>query len=64
MEQIEKSEMQQIQTKIEQDQLQEEMKKIEERELEIATELSKKVKKEPERERPYWLQDLLSQGFG
>lgn len=55
--------MQQIQTKIEQEHLQEEMKKIEERELEIAKEMSKKVKKDTEMEKPYWFEDLVCQGF-
>lgn len=32
--------------------------------MQIAKQLSKKVKKDPEYERPYWFQDLLSQGFG
>ena len=32
--------------------------------MQIAKELSKKIKKDPEHERPYWFQDLLSQGFG
>jgi hypothetical protein len=31
--------------------------------LEIAKEMSKKVKKDPDVQRPYWFQDLLSQGF-
>ena len=63
LEQIEKAEMQQLQKKIEQEQVEEEMRRIEERELEMAREMSKKVKKDPSMDRPYWFQGLLNQGY-
>ena len=53
-----------MQNRLEEEHIQEELKRIEEREMEIAKELSKKVKRDPVFERPYWFDDLLSQGFG
>lgn len=55
--------MKELQNKYEQELLQEELRKIEEREIEMAREMSKKVKKDPSMDRPYWFGDLLCQGF-
>jgi hypothetical protein len=55
--------MKELQNRYEQELLQDELKKIEEREIEMARELSKKVKRDPSVERPYWFGDLMCQGY-
>ncbi len=63
MEQIERSEMNEIRYKSEQALIEEELRKLEDREMRLAQEMSRKDKKETGAGRPGWFGDLLCQGF-
>ena len=65
LEEIENSEIREIQLKHEQEKIQEEMKKIEEKEIQEAKKLSQAEHNSPPttQPKPYWFGDLVAQGF-